>query len=137
MPSHHYRPQTKFRGSNVFTPVCQSSCSQVCGQTPPWTDTPWQTARPPPRRRPLKRAVRILLECILVSTAFHLILGVMVPLSSSTHPHHHFFSSDVSLILYSFSVTFLVSHFLMIYYNTLFCSRLSLLFCNSMALASF
>ena len=40
------------------------------GQTPPWEDTPprqaplalGQTQHPPPPRRPLKRAVRILLE---------------------------------------------------------------------------
>ena len=36
--SRFYRPQTKLRKGNVFTPVCQSFCSRVClspGQTPP------------------------------------------------------------------------------------------------------
>ena len=35
-------PATKLRQGNVFTPVCQSFCSQggVC-HTPPWSDTPW------------------------------------------------------------------------------------------------
>ena len=65
-----YRPQTKLRKGNVFTPVCQSFCSQgstpvhagICHpqgrhlpwaapwQTPPWADTPRQTtpwAQPP------------------------------------------------------------------------------------------
>ena len=76
---------------NVFTPVCQSFCSQggvsqhALGQTPPWAETPGQTPpvsqhalgqTPPcvsqhalwqtPPRMPLHRTVRILLECILV-----------------------------------------------------------------------
>ena len=55
----------------VFTPVCQSFCSQG-GST--WAGTPW--AGTPPAGTLLgnacwdtvnKRAVRILLECILVS----------------------------------------------------------------------
>ena len=85
-----YRPQTKLREGNVFTPVCDSvqggGCIQACsGQgctshrqiphgktpprhTPPWADIPGQTfpgRHPPSPRRALKRAVRILLECIL------------------------------------------------------------------------
>ena len=117
----YYRPQTKFT-KVVFTPVCQSFCSQgegVClsacwdtttprsrhppeqtppstrqnprsrpprtgppleqtpplKQTPPGADTPleqtppWeQTAPSREQRRLLLRTVRILLECILVST---------------------------------------------------------------------
>ena len=62
----NYRLQTKLRKGNVFTPICQSFCSQEGvsasvhagihtppgqtspGQTPPrqippWEDTPWQT----------------------------------------------------------------------------------------------
>ena len=94
-----YRPQTLGQG-NVFTPVCQSFCSQgvrgVCPspwmQTQGWADPlldaddPWGWADPPPLDADLpgvgqtphmqtpphtvnKRAVRILLECILVSVA--------------------------------------------------------------------
>ena len=43
---YHYRPQTKLRKGNVFTPVCQSFCTQggvcpsACWNTPPWADTP-------------------------------------------------------------------------------------------------
>ena len=70
-----YRSQTKLREGNVFTPVCQSFCSQEReGQcTPsladaPWADTPGaDTLHSTPRRWPLKRAVRILPECILVA----------------------------------------------------------------------
>ena len=43
----YYRPQTKLRKGNVFTPVCQSFCSQgvgvclnACWDTAPWADTP-------------------------------------------------------------------------------------------------
>ena len=89
-----YRPQTKLRKGNVFTPVCQSFCSQgvypsACwdmpppGQTPPLgcplADTPpGQTpqadnplgttplGKHPTSRRLLLQTVRILLECILV-----------------------------------------------------------------------
>ena len=52
-------PATKLRQVNVFTPVCQSFCSQgvsasglggVC-QTTTWADTPM--GRPPPSRHPL------------------------------------------------------------------------------------
>ena len=50
--SIHYRPQTKLRKGNVFTPVCQSFCSRgVClsayWDTPTWTHTPGQTPPPP------------------------------------------------------------------------------------------
>ena len=67
---------TKLRKGNVFTPVCQSFCSQggvcpsACWDTPlPWADTP--PGRHPPANDPngrwlLLRTVRILLECILV-----------------------------------------------------------------------
>ena len=56
----HYRPQTKLRKGNVFTPVCQSFCSRgggisACtGQTPPRADTPapGQTPPTPPGRHP-------------------------------------------------------------------------------------
>ena len=46
---YFYRPQTKLRKGNVFTPVCQSFCSQggclpqcILGYTHPplWADTP-------------------------------------------------------------------------------------------------
>ena len=49
----YYRPQTKLRKGNVFTPVCQSFCSRggVClsacwdapppGQSPPGQTPPW------------------------------------------------------------------------------------------------
>ena len=40
--SYYYHPQMKLRKGNVFTPVCQSFCSQGrC--TPPGTPPPWQT----------------------------------------------------------------------------------------------
>ena len=77
-----YLPQTKLRKGDVFTPVCQSFCSQgvypsACwdmpppGQTPPGrhpprAQPPGQTPPPPPSRRLLLQTVRILLECILV-----------------------------------------------------------------------
>ena len=94
--SFHYRSQTNLREGNVFTPVCLTFCSQggclplslggVClwvreGRSRGVSDTPRQTPRgrhpqvdtrtsPPQadtlKRRPLKRAVRILLGCILV-----------------------------------------------------------------------
>ena len=93
-----YRPQTKLRKGNGFTPVCQSFCSRgdlpqcmlgytttttslgrhcpgrhppgkiPSGQTPPWTDTP--LGRHPSNRRLLLQTVRILLECILVASFF-------------------------------------------------------------------
>ena len=49
----------------VFTPVCQSFCSQEL-----WADTPLlppPQANTPPPRRPPQRTLRILLECILVT----------------------------------------------------------------------
>ena len=76
-----YRPQTKLRKGNVFTPFCQSFCSQggclpqymlgyVPGQTPAWADTPRADTLPPGQtptsRRLLLRMVRFILECILV-----------------------------------------------------------------------
>ena len=73
----YYRPQTKLRQGNIFTPVCQSFCSQVWGvcSTPvgrpwgvgqnPWTQTPQADplgrpgcrppGRPPPMQTPLGR----------------------------------------------------------------------------------
>ena len=64
----YYRPQLSCEGY-VFTPVCQSFCSQgglpqcMLGYHPPGTrHTP-----SPPSRRLLLRTVRILLECILIS----------------------------------------------------------------------
>ena len=84
-------PATKLRQGNVFTPVCQSFCSLGVSATPllvrhplgrhPQADTPWADALL--GRYPLhiacwdtvnKRAVHILLECILVlyqNTAFN------------------------------------------------------------------
>ena len=78
-----YRPQTKLREGIVFTPVCDSvhggggvyPSMQWAGgvhparQTPPGQTPPRET--PPPRRQ-LKRALRILLEYILVITSFNL-----------------------------------------------------------------
>ena len=59
-----YRPQTKLRKGNVFTPVCVSVHGGV--YTPLGRHTPpWQTLPPP--RGPPQWTVRILLECILVS----------------------------------------------------------------------
>ena len=68
-----YRPQTKLRESNVFY-TCLSvillvSHSVHRGEVYPymqWGCTP-PGHRPPPPRRSLKRVVRILLECILVT----------------------------------------------------------------------
>ena len=53
---YFYCPQTKLRKGNVFTPVCQSFCSQggclpqcilgythpPLGRHPPWANTPYQ-----------------------------------------------------------------------------------------------
>ena len=92
----YYRLRRSCGQSNIFTPVCQSFCSQegclllvpggLPGQTPPlgrhppWADTPrlttprqtpWATpphgADTPPPDTVNERPVRILLECILVS----------------------------------------------------------------------
>ena len=67
-PSYFYRPQTKLQEGNVFTPVYDSVHREGVSQ-----DGMGRRGvcvgggcRPPPRR-PLKRTVRILLECILVS----------------------------------------------------------------------
>ena len=82
-------PVTKLWQGNVFTPVCQSFCSQggmhargacmvgaciagghVCPGGHVWQGScAWQ------ERRPLQRAVRILLECILVKIC---ILGKII-----------------------------------------------------------
>ena len=66
----YYRPQLLLREGNVFTSVCQEFCSHVIPsprQTPTWADTPslWIL-----RDTVNKRAVRILLECILVLFVF-------------------------------------------------------------------
>ena len=83
-----YRPQTKLREGNVFTPVCYSAhkggvwiggCApprhppdtHPCGHRPvstPWTHTPTMVN---------KQAVRILLECFLVV----LWIDVIAPMS--------------------------------------------------------
>ena len=69
-----YHPQMKLREGNVFTPVCDSvHRGMVCipaGVVSAWGWPPGTPGHPspgqtPPRRQ-LKRAVRILLECILV-----------------------------------------------------------------------
>ena len=67
---------------NVFTPICQSFCSQgecTCARTDtipgrhtpfgkyPPKQTPLPLGRHPFPRRQLKRAIHILLECILVA----------------------------------------------------------------------
>ena len=61
-----YRPQTKLRKGNVFTPVCVSVHG---GGVHPPRQTHAAPGRhiPPPPRGPLQWTVRILLECILVS----------------------------------------------------------------------
>ena len=67
-------PPTKFGHGNIVTGACLST-EGVCVadiplcRHPPLIDTPgptppWQTPPPPKKRRPLKRAVCILLECI-------------------------------------------------------------------------
>ena len=57
----HYRPQTKLREGNVFTPVCRSFCSQVMGCIPacngpvtsiPPVDTPYGQTAPTLGRHP-------------------------------------------------------------------------------------
>ena len=49
---HLYRPQTKLREGNVFTPVCQSFCSRGGGVgvclSACWDTSPGQTPHPPP-----------------------------------------------------------------------------------------
>ena len=65
----NYRPQTKLRECNDFTPVCDShhrGCTPP-RQTPPRQTPPRQTPprqTPPSPRRAMKRVVRIILECI-------------------------------------------------------------------------
>ena len=86
-----YSPQTKLREGNVFTPVCQSSCSQwgtgslyditfcLTDPRPPGTETH------PEQRLPLygkERAVSILLECILVNECVYRIAGISCKHSS-------------------------------------------------------
>ena len=61
-----YRPQTKLWEGNVFTPVCQSFCSQR-GDLPD-KDPPLD--RDPTPFYGKEQAVRILLECIHVWTIF-------------------------------------------------------------------
>ena len=65
---------TKLGQGNIFSSVCQEFCSQggstPPGQVPPWAGTsrhPW-AGTPPGQVPPMvnERAVRILLECILV-----------------------------------------------------------------------
>ena len=63
---HYYRPQTKLREGYVFTSVCDSVNGGV------YPIMPWSHSTPPPpdQTPPLVvavRAVRILLECILVN----------------------------------------------------------------------
>ena len=96
---------------NVFTPVCHSlhrggfipACNgggggggqtppghtsprqTPSGQTHPQADTPGQT--PPPTRRPLKQAVCILLECILVLNYFQ---NLLFPSLHFVIRHHAF-----------------------------------------------
>ena len=74
VPSSSYRPKTKLREGTIFTPVCQSFCSWgACVGTCAWQGAymawgvcGWGEACVQ-ERRPLKRAVRILLEYILVN----------------------------------------------------------------------
>ena len=87
--SFHYRPRTKLRKGNVFTPVCQSFCSQewclpqcMLENTPLGRHHPGQKnhlgRHPAPSRRPLQWAIRILLECFLVYSRF-IFKGVNTP----------------------------------------------------------
>ena len=56
---YYYRPQTKLREDNVFTPVCQSFCSQGGWCTPP-RQTPPTGQTPPPRgNTPLEVATEV------------------------------------------------------------------------------
>ena len=69
---NHYRPQTKLREGNVFTPVCHSVQGGVYPsmQWAKWgcvTGVCNQGGVQPPPQPVNKRAVRILLECFLVS----------------------------------------------------------------------
>ena len=72
-------PEKKSREGNVFTPVCQPFCSLGVGCIPACNGTGCLPLSPggvhPPRQtlpvRPLKRTVRILLECILVLNCFY------------------------------------------------------------------
>ena len=91
-------PATKLGQGNIFRNVCQEFCSQGGGlpqcmlgyQTPPGADPPpgadtphpWEQTPPPQEQTPPPsqcmlgdtakiRAVRILLECILVSWSIH------------------------------------------------------------------
>ena len=63
----YYRPQRSCEGY-VFTGVClstdQTPPTPLGADTPPGADTPQEQT--PPKRRPLLRTVRTLLECILV-----------------------------------------------------------------------
>ena len=52
---YYYRPQTKLRKGNVFTPVCQSFCSQG-------GSAPGHAGIPSPRQTPLPRVVTLLVQ---------------------------------------------------------------------------
>ena len=78
-------PATKLGQGNIFSSVCQKFCSQggylpiACWDTTPERDTPWQERHPPAKETPHnacwdtvnKRAVSILLECILFIVYSH------------------------------------------------------------------
>ena len=75
---NYYRPQHSY-GKVMFSQTCQEFCPQggclpqcMLEYTPPWSDIPpSQTPRwSDTPRRSLQRAVRILLECILVYKSF-------------------------------------------------------------------
>ena len=72
---HHYQPQTKLLEGNVSTPVCDSvhrgwggmhDQGGMHGRGYVWQGVMHGGGHTWQERWPLKRAVRILLECILV-----------------------------------------------------------------------
>ena len=77
----YYRPQTKLREGNAFTPVCQTPPGRHPLGRPPLEDTP-------PQRRPLKQAVCILLECILAPRHARPLWACTPPMGTHA-PHRH------------------------------------------------
>ena len=80
-------PATKLRQGNVFTPVCQSFCSQT---PPPGQTPPGQTIPPPPEQTPPPSAcwdTQPPAQCMLGYTPLPVHTGIdMATAADGTHP---------------------------------------------------
>ena len=82
---------------NTFTGVCLSI--GVCDRHPPRQASPPQGRPPyPPNRRPLKRAVRILLKCILIFTISPLTILIVNEIAGVSWPYHGFTGSRLQRV---------------------------------------